>query len=133
VADLIVSSKKEPDTDGSVVKVTPQSAGWEYVGSEVFRLGTGRTLERDTGSEEVCLVILSGRCRVSAGQDEWEGVGERESPFDGPPYAVYVPPGTAYRVEATTDLELAVTSGGWGPSTASALPPTTPGPPRKSS
>jgi 5-deoxy-glucuronate isomerase len=110
VADLIVSSKKEPDTDGSVVKVTPESARWKYVGFEVFRLGTGRTLERETGSEEVCLVILSGRCRVSAGPDEWEDVGERESPFDGLPYAVYLPPGTHYGVEATTDLELAVTS-----------------------
>jgi 5-deoxy-glucuronate isomerase len=110
VADLIVSSKKEPDTDGSVVRVTPESAGWEYVGFEVLRLETGRTLERDTGSEEVCLVILSGRCRVSAGQDEWEDVGERESPFDGPPYTVYLPPGTTYRVEATTNLELAITS-----------------------
>ncbi len=100
MADLIVSSKKEPDADGSVVKVTPESAGWEYVGFEVFRLGTGRTLEWDTGNEEVCLVVLSGRCRVSAGQDEWEDVGERESPFDGPPYAVYLPPGTHYRVEA---------------------------------
>ena len=110
MADLIVSSKKEPDTDGSVVKVTPESAGWEYVGFVVLRLETGRTLERDTGSEEVCLVVLSGRCCVSAGQDEWEDVGERESPFDDPPYAVYLPPGTTYRVEATTELELAVTS-----------------------
>jgi 5-deoxy-glucuronate isomerase len=80
------------------------------VGFEVLRLETGRTLERDTGSEEVCLVILSGRCRISAGQDGWEDVGERESPFDGPPYAVYLPPQTTYRVEATTELELAVTS-----------------------
>jgi hypothetical protein len=29
VADLIVSTKKEPDADGSVVKVNPDSAGWE--------------------------------------------------------------------------------------------------------
>jgi 5-deoxy-glucuronate isomerase len=110
VVDLIVSSKKEPDPDGSVVRVTPESAGWEYVGFEVFRLGRGRTLERDTGNEEVCLVVLSGRCHVSAGQDEWEDVGERESPFDRPPYAVYLPPGTTYWVEAATDLELAVCS-----------------------
>jgi 5-deoxy-glucuronate isomerase len=110
VADLIVSSKKEPVTDGSVVKVTPESAGWGYVGFEVFRLGAGQTLERDTATEEVCLVLLSGTCRVSAGQDEWEDVGQRESPFDDPPYAVYLPPHTTYRVEATTDLELAVTS-----------------------
>jgi 5-deoxy-glucuronate isomerase len=111
VADLVVSSKKEPDADGTVVKVTPESAGWEYVGFEVFRMGKGEISERDTGNEEVCLVVLSGRCSVSTGEDSWEDVGERESPFDGPPYAVYLPPRTTYRVVATSDrLELAVTS-----------------------
>jgi 5-deoxy-glucuronate isomerase len=111
VTDLVVSSKKEPDADGTVVKVTPESAGWEYVGFEVLRMGTGGILERDTGNEEVCLVVLSGRCRVAAGEDSWEEVGERESVFDGPPYAVYLPPTTTYRAEATSDrLELAVTS-----------------------
>jgi 5-deoxy-glucuronate isomerase len=110
VADLIVSSEREPDASGSVLRVTPESAGWEYVGFEVVRLDAGRTLERETGGEEVCLVVLSGRCRVSAGEAGWDEVGERESPFDGPPHAVYLPPGTAYRVEATTGLELAITS-----------------------
>ncbi len=110
MADLIVSSEREPDASGSVLRVTPESAGWEYVGFEVVRLDAGRTLERETGGEEVCLVVLSGRCRVSAGEAGWDEVGERESPFDGPPHAVYLPPGTAYRVEATTGLELAITS-----------------------
>ncbi len=110
MADLVVSSKKEPDASGSVLRVTPESAGWRYVGFEVVRLDAGHTLERNTGKKEVCLVILSGRCRVSAGETGWEEAGERESPFDGPPYAVYLPPGTAYRVEATSGLELAITS-----------------------
>jgi 5-deoxy-glucuronate isomerase len=110
VVDLIVSSKKEPDTDGSVVKVTPESAGWEYVGFEVLKLEAGQTVERRSEREEVCLVVLSGRFHVSAGANEWRDIGERKSPFDGPPYAVYLPPGTTYRVGATTDLELAVTS-----------------------
>lgn len=108
--NLIVKSRKEPDGDGSVVKVTPESAGWDWVGFEVFRLAAGQTLRRSAENEELCLVVLSGRCHVSAAQDEWRGVGERESPFDGPPHAVYLPPGTEYRVEAATELELAVAS-----------------------
>jgi 5-deoxy-glucuronate isomerase len=108
VSDLIVSGSN--GADGSVVKVTPESAGWEYVGFEVFRLESGQTLEREAADEEVCLVAVSGRCRVSAGDEEWDDVGGRESPFDGPPHAVYLPPGTSYRVEAITDLELAVCS-----------------------
>ena len=110
MADLVVPSEREPGAGGSVLRVTPGSAGWDWVGFEVVRLQAGRTLERETGGEEVCLVVLSGRCGVFAEEDEWRGIGGRESPFDGPPYAVYLPPGTAYRVEAATDLELAVTS-----------------------
>jgi 5-deoxy-glucuronate isomerase len=110
LSDLIVSSKKEPDANGSVVKVTSASAGWKYVGFEVFRLEAGQTLGQDTENGEVCLVILSGRCNVFVDGNEWSDVGERDSPFDGRPYAVYLPPQTGYRVEAATELELAVAS-----------------------
>ena len=108
--DLVVTSSTRPDEQGSVLKVTPPSAGWEYVGFEVLRLADGRTVERDTGGEEVCLVVLSGFCTVSTAEEEWTGIGGRDSVFEGPPYAVYLPPGTGYRVEAVSDLELAVCS-----------------------
>ena len=110
MVDLIVKSKQQPDADGSVLKVTPESARWGYVGFEVLRLEAGRTLERDIGGEEVCLILLAGRCNVVVGENEWKDVGGRESPFDGPPHAVYLPPSTTYRVEATTRLDLAICS-----------------------
>lgn len=110
MADLLVSINERPDADGSVVKVTPESAGWEYVGFEVLRLEEGRTVERRVDAEEVCLVVLSGYCTVSTDDDEWRGIGERDSVFEGRPYAVYLPPGTDYRIEAVTYLELAVAS-----------------------
>jgi 5-deoxy-glucuronate isomerase len=108
--DLLVKSKSTPEENGSLVKVTPESAGWDYVGFEVFRLEEGLTAERRTGEEEVCLVLLSGQCNVSIEGEEWRNIGGRESVFDGAPCALYLPPGAAYRVEAVTDLELAVTS-----------------------
>jgi 5-deoxy-glucuronate isomerase len=110
VGDLLVSSKKKPDAAGSVVRITPESAGWEYVGFEVLRLAGGRTVERRADGEEVCLVLLSGYCTVSTEDDEWRGIGERDGVFGGAPYAVYLPPGTDYRLEAVTYLELAVAS-----------------------
>jgi 5-deoxy-glucuronate isomerase len=110
VSDLLVASKREPDADGSVVKVSPQSAGWDWVGFEVLRLEDGRTVGRRAEGGEVCLVLLSGYCTVSTWDYEWRGIGDRDSVFEGAPYAVYLPPGTDYRVEATTDLELAVCS-----------------------
>jgi 5-deoxy-glucuronate isomerase len=111
VAGLIVGIKEQPDADGSVVKVTPESAGWEYVGFEVLRLEDGQSIDRRADGEEVCLVLLSGYCTIStADGDEWRGIGERDSVFEGPPYALYLPPRTDYRVEAVTYLELAVAS-----------------------
>ena len=107
---LLVESKRVPDADGSVVKITPESAGWDWVSFEVLRLEDGRTVERRTGGGEVCLVLLSGYCTVSAGDHEWGGIGERDSVFEGAPYAVYLPPGTDYWVEAVTYVELAVCS-----------------------
>jgi 5-deoxy-glucuronate isomerase len=110
VSDLVVPTNARPDADGSVLRIAPESAGWEYVGFEVLRLTDGRIIERDTGGEEVCIVVLSGFCTVSIAEDEWRGIGTRDSVFEGPPYAVYLPPGMGYRVEAVTYLELAVCS-----------------------
>ena len=109
MSDLIVKSKHVPAAQGSVVKVTPESAGWEYVGFEVIKLAGGETVERGTGGEEICLVPISGTCSVSSGSEIW-GIGGRNGPFDGPPHALYLPPGTDYRVEAAVELELAVCS-----------------------
>jgi 5-deoxy-glucuronate isomerase len=108
--DLTVHSRSGPEDDGSVLKVTPNSAGWGYVGFEVLKLDAGKTIERGAEGEEVCLVPLAGRCDVVSESGEWRGLGGRENPFDGLPHALYLPPGTEYRVTATSDLELAVCS-----------------------
>jgi 5-deoxy-glucuronate isomerase len=110
VPDLLVTSNGQPDQDDTLIKVTPETAGWEYVGFEVLRLEAGRSVDRRTGNEEVCLVPLSGTCIVSAGDEVWKDVGGRESVFDGPPYAVYLPPDTEYTVEASTEVEIAIAS-----------------------
>jgi 5-deoxy-glucuronate isomerase len=101
----------EPDRDGRVIAITPESAGWRHVGFEVFKLRPGQTLTRPTGDREVCLVLVTGKADVGAGSERFAGIGERMSVFEGKaPYAVYVPNDSSWTVEATTDLELAVCS-----------------------
>lgn len=91
------------------MRVTPESAGWTYVGFEVFVLEAGQKLYRQTRDQEVCLVLLSGRANVSTSQADFSGIGQRMSIFERiPPYSVYVPNEDEYKVEALTDLELAV-------------------------
>jgi 5-deoxy-glucuronate isomerase len=98
----------EPGADGCVVRITPESAGWQYVGFEVYRLAEGTRLARAFADRETCVVLLSGRAHLSAGGLEWPDAGERATVFDGAPTALYVPPGTEWSVEAGESIELAV-------------------------
>ena len=108
MSELLVPGRSEPDEGGSLVKVTPESAGWEYVGFEVLDLRAGQTVERETGGTEVCLLVLSGTCNIGSEGDEWHGIGGRESVFDGAPDTVYLPPNRSYQIEASSDVEIAV-------------------------
>ena len=62
--------------DGSVVKVTPQSVGWSYVGFELYRLKAGQSVSSETGDSEVCLVLITGKAEVSGGGQDFGTIGE---------------------------------------------------------
>jgi 5-deoxy-glucuronate isomerase len=51
---------------GSIHAITPQSAGWHYVGFEVVDMRAGDMVERHTGDREYCLVLARGRAAISA-------------------------------------------------------------------
>ena len=52
---------------GRVAHVTPQSAGWTYVGFDLHRLHPGETVSAETGTREVCLVFITGKGKAAAG------------------------------------------------------------------
>jgi 5-deoxy-glucuronate isomerase len=87
----------DPGTTGTLVQVTPESAGWSHVGFEAVRID-GR-LERREESRETCVVLIAGACSLL-------GLGDaaRATPFDGPTTALYVPPGIAWWVEGEAEL-----------------------------
>jgi 5-deoxy-glucuronate isomerase len=95
---------------GRVHSITPASAGWSYVGFEVFDLAPEQTQAATTEAREACLVLLAGRAEISAGGQTFGTIGERASPFEGAPWSVYVPAHSAWRVVAKTPVELAVCS-----------------------
>ncbi len=95
---------------GRIHHLTPQSAGWRYVGFEALDLCPGAALERDTADREHCLVLLSGRAQVTVDAQDFGVIGRRHTPFEGKPFAVYVPARAQVRVAAETDCELAVGS-----------------------
>lgn len=107
MAELLV---KPSAKTGKVIDVTPESAGWGYVGFALHRLAPGASISGATGDREICLVLVSGTGHVSAGGEALGAMGARRSPFDGKPAAVYVPGDCDWSVVAQTDLELAVCS-----------------------
>jgi 5-deoxy-glucuronate isomerase len=97
VSDLVVPF-------GSVV--TPESAGWRYVGFEPLMLGAGRSAERDTGDRECCIVVVEGGVHVGSEHGDWRDLGGRETPFAGAPDAAYLPPGTRFTVTGAGEAEV---------------------------
>ncbi len=105
----LLSKYHTPNEAGLVQAISPESAGWSYVGFQVFDLKQGQKLKQETGDQEVCLVLVGGKASVKTRDLNLENIGDRMSPFEQKkPYAVYVPNDDFFEVTATTDLELAV-------------------------
>ena len=98
-----------PDADGTVLEVTPASAGWAHVGFKIVRLQAGQVHAGGEAGRETCLVIVAGTADVSAGGKTFVGLGGRLTPFeDKAPGAIYLPAGAGYSIAAAGDVELAV-------------------------
>lgn len=105
---LLVKPAPRP-ANGCIQSITPASAGWTYVGFEVFELTAGQKLQQASDDNECCVVILSGQGSIHTAHEAWDHLGERSSVFEEKaPYAAYVPPGDRVSISATTAMELAV-------------------------
>lgn len=97
-----------PSADGTLLDITPTSAGWRYVGFRVVRLAAGTRYNHVEDGREACLVILTGTVAVAAGGERFEDIGGRDTVFDGAATSVYVPAGHRYTIEAASDAEIAI-------------------------
>jgi len=100
--------RKYKHKDGFTRLVQPGEMGMRLVDFGLLNLKDGRSFKEDTGKNEVVLVILSGRCRIASGGEEWHAVGGRKNVFEGRPYSVYIPSDSEYTVIGSGDVELAV-------------------------
>jgi 5-deoxy-glucuronate isomerase len=99
---------KPPDARGVAIDITPESAGWTYVGFRVVKLTAGQRYSGREAGREACLVLVTGTADVATGGEVFAKLGGRASVFDGSPTSVYVPADTDYAVTAADDVELAI-------------------------
>ncbi|HVE10726.1 MAG TPA: 5-deoxy-glucuronate isomerase [Paraburkholderia sp.] len=105
---LLVKAQREGQT---IARVTPDSAGWRYVGFAAYRLETNEVVHVLEAAREVCIVVLAGAVDIETDMQRWSSLGSRDSVFeDSAPYAVYLPPGTRATVRANRRAEVGVAS-----------------------
>ena len=96
---------------GLVHDITPQSAGWRYVGFALYRLLAGETVSQATGTREGILVMIEGKADITAAGQNWGVLGERMDVFEKlAPHCLYVPSSQDWQAKATTDCTIAVCS-----------------------
>src|SRR5947207_13959673 len=100
MTELVVRRTNKPAGEGPVAIVTPESAGWSYVGFEVYELRRGDRIRQSTGARELCAVMLAGPADFTVGSHAWKEAGSRSSEFEGTPDAVYSTAGTAVQTTA---------------------------------
>lgn len=106
-SNLIVHPGNSADP-GVIVEITPELAGWDYVHFQLRRLSAQRSWTFSTGEYELAIVPLGGRLSVESNRGQWSRIGERDSVFQGLPYALYLPRHTSLTVHAETECEFAV-------------------------
>jgi 5-deoxy-glucuronate isomerase len=107
-ADTLVIHPGNASDPNVIVEVTPESAGWDTITFQARRLAAGQTWPFQTGANELALVMLGGAVNVDSERGRWHDIGHRANVFAGMPYALYLPPFTAFTVTARTDCEFAV-------------------------
>lgn len=103
--------RKPLGASGLVHHITPENAGWGYVGFDLWRLAEGEDASGTTGGREVILVLVEGKAHIRAAGRDWGVMGERLSVFEkSAPHCLYLPPGADWQAVAEGPVVLAVCS-----------------------
>lgn len=105
----LLSKYHAPDEKGRTQCITPETAGWDYIGFSVYELMPEQIITLPVTPLEQCLVLVAGRATVITSSQTFKNIGERMDPFEKiPPWAVYLKPNETCQIIAETALELAV-------------------------
>jgi 5-deoxy-glucuronate isomerase len=99
-----------PDTHGLGLyqNITSKDAGWKTLNFGARRLEKGEIWNSNTGSDELCIVLLGGRFSVKSKWGNWITENSRKDVFSGLPHAAYLPPETEFELQAlSNNLDIA--------------------------
>ncbi len=103
--------RKPSGTSGKVLDLTPEIAGWSYVGFSLFKLNEGEAINEFTDEKECIVVLVEGKAKMLAGDHDFGEMGERLSVFEKKiPHALYIPRQKYWSANATTACTIAVCS-----------------------
>ena len=86
---------------------------FERLRFSLLRLLPGQSFGEELEDWECGLVLLSGRVEARAGGGNPVELGPRKNVFDDPPWGLYVPGRSSYRVAALAESELALSYAPW--------------------
>ncbi len=94
---VMLRSKRASERESAtLVSVTPRQAGWNLVGFGVRQIAPRSQWKGQTGSDELCVILLEGSCHVTWDKNASQLLGPRRDVFSGYPHAVYLPPKTIF-------------------------------------
>ncbi|MCL4508744.1 MAG: 5-deoxy-glucuronate isomerase [Chloroflexi bacterium] len=101
---------RRPQDEGKIItSITPEQAGWRYLGFEVHRLAPDEVWSKPAQQGlETAVVLLEGQCTIEAQDERWEHIGRRTSVWSGLPWALYLPPGRSLRITGESSLTFAI-------------------------
>lgn len=105
MTERLLLHPSEPDPS---CRVLSTGDALSYVALDIVRLEPGAVLKRFDEARECCLVMVAGQGRLAADPLGIVAIGGRESPFDGPGHAAYLPSGTPFTLTAGTPCEIAL-------------------------
>jgi 5-deoxy-glucuronate isomerase len=89
-----------PSAEGTI-RLHPARAGWRYLSFETIGLGAGKPLELgDPRREEAVVILGGGGLSISFDDGRTVQLPGRASPFEGLPWALYLPPGRTVQAMA---------------------------------
>ena len=107
--NLLVLPYTDPTDPHRILRITPETAGWDHIHFEARHLDTGGSWSFDTGEHEFAFVNLTGRYTVVSNRGEWHGIGGRPNVFAGAAHVLYLPRRTRLTVTAEEGGDFAVT------------------------